>query len=165
MSRRRGKRSKARYYWDGLQFPATNVSDTLSSFELVGATAQEFMPGTVVAIRGSIWLGASSTSNSDVALKIMYLEINDAGTITGDHKGIDTHEEDIATRQLWTYYTTLTGATAGQPDDVRQIDLDVRSKLRLTPAGKKILVLLAQSEVSPRVSMSGYIRVCTRMDN
>lgn len=160
----RKRRKQRRYYWDGLQFPNTNVPSTVAVFELVGSTAQEFMPGTVQAIRGSICLVSTDTSATDVALKIMYVEVNDAQVMSGDHTGIDTHEEDIAQRQLWTYYTNIRGATAGQPDDVRQIDLNVRSKLRLDPAGKKLLVLLATANTTARCSISGYIRVCTMMD-
>ena len=157
--RRRGGGGKKRgYYWDGLQFPATTVPSTGASFELIGPTTQEFMPGTLVRIRGHLTLMSTDVSSTEVGMKIMYLEVNDAGTITGDAAGIDTHEEDIARRQLWTYYTTLRGATAGQPDDVARIEVDVKSKLKLEASGKMILALLADATTSSRASVSGYLR-------
>ena len=159
---RRGKRR--RYYWDGLQFPATNVPVANNVHVLVGTTAQEFMPGTVVRVRGSLCLMSTDSSATEVGMKLMYVEFNDAQTMSGDHLPIDTHEEDIAARQLWTYYTTIRGSTAGQPDDIRQIDLDVRSKVRLVPSGKMSLVLLSSATTTSRASISGYVRVCVLMD-
>ena len=161
MSRRRKAR---RYYWDGLQFPTTAIPVPGNAFELIGTTAQEFMPGTLVRVRGHLSVASTDVSGTEVAMKLMYVEVNDAQTMSGDHSAIDTHEEDIAIRQLWTYHTMIRGATAGQPDDVVRIEVDVKSKLRLEPHGKKLLLLLVAAGTAGRASMAGYLRCCVMMD-
>ncbi len=162
--RGRGRQAPRRgYYWDGLQFPITNISSAGTIFELVGPTAQEFMPGTIVRSRGHLTLknaGTDATNGGvEAALKMMYLEVNDAGTVTGDHQAIDTNEEDIARRQLWTYHTVMAqreGATV-QPDTVR-LEVDVRVKIKLEASGKMILALLADAAAGNRAQLSGYLR-------
>ncbi len=157
----RGKRRGAHrrgYYWDGLQFPTTAIPTTGVAFELIGPTAQEFMPGTLVRVRGHLSIASAGTGVSDVGLKLMYLEVNDAGTITGDHTAIDTHEEDIAMRQLWTYFTQVRGATSGQPDAQLEIEVDVKAKLKLVASGKWILALLADAVTTNQANMAGYLR-------
>ena len=163
-SRGRGGRKsgpKAGYYWDGLQWPATALTTAPSLFELIGPTAQEFMPGTLVSIRGFIALrGSHASSMGDVIHKIMYVEVNDAGTMTGDHAGIDTHEEDIAQRQLWTHHAVV-GHLDASPE-VITIEVEVKVKLKLEPHGKKILVLLADVVTNSTVTSSGYLRCLVR---
>ncbi len=171
MTRRRTSRgrSKRGYYWDGLQFPPTNIASTTSVFELVGSTAQEFMPATMVRIRGHLTLANNgsdaSTAGVDCGLKIMYVEADDALLMTGDHQGIDTHEEDIAARQLWTYHDRLhergtgTDTDGGKSTiDTVRIEIDVKVKIILVPSGKKLLVLLADASAANRLQLSGYIR-------
>ncbi len=153
---RAGRRSARRtgYYWDGLQWPATAISAGNTLFELIGPTAQEFMPGTLVRVRGHITLRPDTATDNEVVMKMMYLEVNDAGTITGDHQGIDTHEEDIAIRQLWTY-DYQQGTVQGQPVTA---EIDVRVKVKLSASGKFILALLADAVSGSRTSLSGYLR-------
>ncbi len=155
-----GRRRRARYYWDGLQFPITAVTVAGDVFEIVGSVQSESKPGTLVRIRGSLCIVANDTTATDVAFKILEVELNDAQAMTGDHIAIDTHEEDIAAPLLWSYYTSLRGATAGQPDDVRQIDIDVKSKRRINPSGKSSIVLLASATTAGRASCSGFLRCC-----
>ncbi len=155
-----GRRGSQRtgYYWDGLQFTKTTILSTGNAFVLVDATALEFMPSTLTRIRGQLALGAISTASNTVQLKILEAEVNDAGTMTGDHAGIDTHEEDIAVRQLWT--GTFMQQTVATDDGFASadIDIDVRVKLKLKASGKKLLLLLADATTSTRTEMAGYLR-------
>lgn len=151
----RGRQSGRRpgYYWDGIQLPATAVPAGAAQniIVLIDQTAQEFMPATLVRIRGNMWVHNSGTASDGGATvlnaKLMYLEVNDALTVTGDHQAIDTNEEDIAARQLW-QHTYRAGATvAGQEDEALVIDteIDVKAKLRLRASGKWLLVLLSET--------------------
>ena len=151
-------------YWDGLQWSTTGISTTTSAFVLVDSTAQEFMPATVVRIRGQVTVGHWGTSSTSAkgtcVMKIMYVEVNDAGTMTGDHSGIDTHEEDIAIRQLWAYQVTLNQtetATVAEGPFVN-VEVDVKSKIKLEPSGKKLLVLLIDADATNHIVVSGYVR-------
>ena len=159
----RGRQAPRRgYYWDGLQFANTDIGTTTVVFELIGPTAQEFMPGTLVRTRGHLTVinGGSDSTNgpTTVAMKLMYLEVNDAGTITGDHAAIDTHEEDIAMRQLWTHHHRLGQSVAAGPEEGLSIEVDVRAKVKLVASGKWILALLAQANNANRSQLSGYLR-------
>lgn len=120
------------------------------------------MPGTLVRIRGHISCinGGSDSVNgpTTLGLKIMYVEVNDAGTMTGDHAGIDTHEEDIAQRQLWTWHGRLGQSVAAGPEDRIHIEVDVRAKLKLIASGKFILALIADATPSNRAQIVGYLR-------
>jgi len=161
VSGRRGSRGRQAprrgYYWDGLQLPTTTLASPIVGV-LSGTTAQEFMPGTIVRCRGWLNFVSTATSATDVAAKIMYVEVNDAGTMTGDHAAIDTHEEDIANRQLWAYYGMVRGATAGQPDDVVRLEIDVRAKVKLVASGKWILALILGGTTGANASVAGQIR-------
>lgn len=164
-SGRRGGSSKKGTYWDGIQFPSTAIGSAGTVIELIAPTAQEFMPATMDRIRGHLWFqnGGSDadTGAVGVACKIMYLEINDAGTITGDHQGIDTHEEDIAQRQLWTYITQLPRANADTEEtknEIVRIEVDVRVSIKISSAGKHILALLADATAGNRANFGGYLR-------
>ncbi len=152
-------------YTDGLQWPLTNVPSTGVVLVLVDTTAQEFMPATLQRIVGYVDIANSgsdaATAGSDAAFKIMYVEVNDAQTMSGDHAGIDTHEEDIAQRQLWTFngrfHTMGANADAGDIDRLR-IPIDMRGKLKLEPHGKKLLVLIGDATASNRIQVTGYLR-------
>ncbi len=166
-SRRRsgGRGGRRGYYWDGIQFPLTNVSSSSTALELVGPVAQEFMPATMVRIRGHLTFSNSgsdsATAGAELAAKIAYVELNDAGVITGDLAAIDTHEEDIAVRQLWTYYSRFqaagANADAGDIDRVR-IEIDVKVKIRLEASGKKSLWLFTDASPTNRMQVAGYLR-------
>ncbi len=159
-------RSRKRVYTDGLQWPLTNIGASNTLFELIGTTAQEFMPAKLDRIIGNMTLANSgsdaATAGVDVGLKIMYVEVNDAQTITGDHKGIDTNEEDIAQRQLWAWHGRLQtmGAAADASDiDVIQFDIDTHGSLTLEPHGKKLLLLIADATAANRAQITGNIRI------
>ena len=164
-SRRRsgGRASRKGYYWDGVQWPNANISATGTELELVNPIAQEFMPSTLVRIRGFVQFSNTgsdaATGGADLGAKILYVEVNDAGAVTGDHAAIDTHEEDIARRQLWTYFTRFPagGSTSAASETVR-IEVDVRVKIKLEASGKNILLLLLQATNSNRIATAGYLR-------
>lgn len=129
-------------------------------FELIGPTAQEFMPATLERIRGSITLmNISAAGPTEAYLKIMYVEVNDAGTITGDHAGLDTHEEDIAVRQLWTGVRLIGSAEAGPTEEQSvHIDIDVKARVRIKTSGKAILALIMDTDANSRLVTMGYLR-------
>ena len=158
-----GRGGRKGFYWDGLQFARTALTTTDSVFVLVDTTAQEFMPATVVTVRGTIiWDqgGSSGASPCTGHAKLMYVEVNDAQSMTGDHSAIDTHEEDIAQRQLWTDTARFTGlATAGDNGAYWRSELDVKAKIKLEPHGKKLLVLLVAATAANIMGLTGYIRV------
>ena len=164
--RRRGagsRTSKRRgYYWDGINWPNTAIASAGTIFEVIGPTAQEFMPGTLVRVRGQVTLmnsGANkAASGISYGLKLMYVEINDAGTVTGDHQGIDTHEEDIAQRQLWARMGRLSVTDASANDASIDIEVDVKAKLKLRASGKWILALLADANADTKLEMTGGLR-------
>ncbi len=160
VSRRRQKRG---YYWDGIQFVSTGIATAGAVFVLVDTVAQEFMPATCVRIRGHVtvghWGSASMTAKGQVFMKIMYVEVNDAQAMTGDHSGQDSHEEDIAQRQLWTYSELFPEAIGEVGQGLSsQIEIDVKSKIRLEPHGKKLLVLIVDAVAVNHIVISGYVR-------
>ncbi len=166
-SRRRGKGGRGGkrrlYYWDGIQIARSAVDTALTPIELIGPIQQEFHGGTLVRVRGWISLenagSAGAGSGATVVLKLMYLEVNDAGNLTGDATPIDTNEEDIAARQLWMYSGRFDKlAIAGDVVQGQQIEVDVKSKVKLAPAGKHILVLLAEANVANVVGITLYLR-------
>ena len=158
----RGSRPRRGYYWDGLQFGSTAITTSGASFELINPTAQEFMPGTLVRIRGNLTLQNAGSDkvngNVSVGLKIMYLEVNDAGTITGDSAGIDTHEEDIARRQLWTHHALLGSSGSTSNWATQFLPVDIKAKVKLESSGKMILALLADASQTNRAVIAGYLR-------
>ncbi len=131
-------------------------------FELIGPVAQEFMPGTLVRIRGWVTLANSgankAASGVSYGMKIMYVEVNDAGTMTGDHQALDTHEEDIANRQLWARAGRLSVTDASANDASVDIEIDVKAKLKLRASGKWILALLLDTNADSKLESTGYIR-------
>ncbi len=156
-----GRRGRKRgTYWDGLQWPQTAIVTTGTLFELVGSTAQEFMPATLVSIRGSISLMCVSAAGPvEAYMKILYVELNDAGTMTGDHAGLDSHEEDIAARHLWSGVRLIGSAEAGPTEEQSvHIDIDVKAKLKLDSGGKKALILLMDTNSDSRLVSMGYLR-------
>ena len=173
MSRKSGARRflksggrKAGFYWDGLQVPSTNVTTAGVVNVIVDTTAQEFMPATVVSVRGFLNLTADGSDAANgrvrIAAKIMYVEVNDAQVMTGDHNAIDTHEEDIAQRQLWSYSSLLPANQSGGAAAFENVELNVKTSIRMEPHGKKLLVLLLQSDVANRARFALYSRVLLR---
>ncbi len=160
--RRSGGHARAKkrgYYWDGLQWPSTTLTTAGVAFVLVDTTAQEFMPATVERVRGFIsYRCFHATETGIVGMKVMYVEVNDAQTITGDHAAFDTHEEDIAQRQLWTHHG-MVGALDEPGPNVITIEVDIKVKIKLEPHGKKLLILFAEVTTANAVASVGYLRV------
>ncbi len=145
MARRTG------YYWDGIQVPRTTVGTTSSVIVLVDTTAQEFMPATLMSVRGTLTFSMSADTVNECAAKMVYVEVNDAQAMTGDWAAFDTHEEDIAQRQLWTAQY-MQPATASRFS--RDYEFNVKTKLKLSSAGKHLLVLLVQAKSATRTDFS-----------
>lgn len=103
---------------------------------------------------------ASDVQNTTLGLKMMYVELDDAGAMSGDHTAIDTHEEDIAARQLWTYHTSFPATVAGAETEgpVVTVEVDVKVKIKIFPSGKHALLLLADASATNSVQMAGYLR-------
>ncbi len=159
-SRQSGKRPT--YYWDGIQWPSTTITTGQTIFEIVAPTAQEFMPATVERIRGFVCLrGIHATSETTVGQKLGYYEIDDAGNITGDVSAIDTHEEDIALRHLWSAHSILSAEDQPGPSVVN-IEIDVRAKVKLSASGKMILALLQEVASASTAVSAGYLRCLLR---
>ena len=59
------------YYWDGLQSVLTAVTATPLVLRLVEPGAQEFMPATLVRIRGTIALMPTVDTSNTVLMKIL----------------------------------------------------------------------------------------------
>ncbi len=141
-----------------MQWPQTALSATDIVLVLVDTTAQEFMPATLMRIRGNVTLRSfHATQNTRITMKILYVEVNDAQSMTGDHSSLDTHEEDIAIRQLWTYSTVMP-ALDELGGLIKDVEIDVKAKLKLDPSGKKLLVLLARADSGSQALLSGYLR-------
>ncbi len=159
-------RSKPTYKWTGLQWSPTDVGTAGVAFVLAGGVEVErYGKCTVERVRGFIrCANTDSDSLNGVArlgLKMMALEINDAGTKTGDDSGLDTDEEDIAKRQLWTYYTVLEPEEDAYNDVVR-IEIDVKVRIFLMHP-KQELMLLADCAVNDRLRVDGYLRVLLKL--
>ncbi len=159
-SRRRsgGRGGRKGYYWDGVQFPRTAIVSGGNAQILVDSPAQEFMPATVVRIRGHMVYTPSSDAVNEVFSKIAYVEVNDAGNITGDMAGIDTSEEDIAVRQLWTHVYGQAAVTLSARR-TSTVEVDVKVKIKLESSGKKKLILFIDTVTTGRTDVSGYLRV------
>ena len=137
--RKRGGGGKRGFYWDGIQVPLTALTATDSVVVIVDATAQEFMPATLMRIRGDLTFMPTTDTSNVCRWKIMYVEINNAGTMTGDHNAFDTHEEDIAQRQLHAGQFVQSTSTGREPG---HFEIDVKAKLKLDSASKKLLVMI-----------------------
>ena len=147
------------YYWDGIQIPNTNLGASIAAPVIVDTTAQEFMPATLIRVRGHLSLKATTSTANVVRAKMMYVEVNDAQVMTGDHAPIDTHEEDIAQRQLWTHqYIQSAINTNGSVD----VPIDVKAKLKLEPHGKKLLVILIEAANTTRTEFALNVRCLLR---
>ncbi len=141
--RRRGAVARrGSYVWHGVNVSEVSVTSAETFFVLVGAAHQEKEPGTLVRIRGHVALRGNVATSNTVLFKIQYVEINDAGAVTGDASANDNDEEDIAQRILWSYvYTQPSAADAGDQPAVT-IELDIKAKLKLFVGGKHELLMM-----------------------
>ena len=115
------------------------------------------MPATLMSVRG--WMTYIQTADTAVhfASKMMLVEYDDAGAMPMDHEAIDTDEEDIARRQLWTYYGYFNPRAATTREQIT-IEVNVKIKIRIPSAGKHALVVVSDAEVTNRVFIAGYLR-------
>ncbi len=158
---------KPTFKWSGLQVGSTDVPTTGVAFVLVGGVEIErYGKCTVMGVRG--WMEFAN-SDSDAAngvvranAKLMKLQINDAGTLTGDDQAIDTNEEDIAKRQLWTYQSILTKQLADGLTHRRVQSVEVRVKVVLGHP-KEELVMLCDSSASNRLQVNLYLRALLKL--
>ena len=168
-SGRGGTRSPSRrsYYWAGVQWPTTAVPVSTSQLVLtmLDNTASEFMPGTLIRIRGVINLQNGGTGGDagfvEVGLKILDHQVNDALTLGADDRAIDTHEEDIARRHLWADYAFLPQAitdTAERESPPLRIVVDVKAKVKIQASGKQFVSLFMSASAVNRAETSGYLR-------
>ena len=165
--RSRATKSKPTYKWSGLQAGSTDVSTSGTAFVLVGGTeVEQYGKCTVVSVRGTLEV---ANSDSDAAngvvkygIKLMKLNINDAGTITDDAFGIDSHEEDIAKRQLWTQHGVLTKQLADGATHRRQFILNVGVFVILANP-KEELIMLLDAGNADRLQANCYLRVLLKL--
>ncbi len=121
------------------------------------------MSRTGVSIRG--WLTYSNSGSAAdigqvrVVSKILVASLLDSGGVSDDTKAIDTHEEDIAWRQLWTYSTLLESPAVILEGRNLTIEVNVKVKFKLPNDGKHALVMMTQSDVVNRATLTGYLRV------
>ncbi len=127
-------------------------------FVIIDGFQSEFHPGTLVRVRGQIAYRATLATSNNVLAKMMYVEVNDAQTMSGDHSAIDTHEEDIAQHIIWQHtYMQPSAADAGDQDAVT-IEVDVRAKVKLSASGKMILALIIGGANNARTNVSVNLR-------
>ncbi len=156
MTRRRtgrgGRRPPVSYRWTGVQ--ASNIA--LSSTDTAVVLLDDIdinEAGTLVRIRGHlIWEAITATGNL-LRAKLLYMEINDAAAITGDHSASDTSREDIAARILWEH-TWVQSAINTEP--AVDVEIDVKAKMRLRLGEKFVMALLlfATSASRSRASLN-----------
>ena len=168
MSVRRRSRGRAKptYKWSGLQWENIAVSANGVALILVGGVEIErYGKCTVQAIRGGMTFHNTDSDAAGgvvrVGAKIGVYNVNDAGTLTDDVAGLDTHEEDISKRQLWTY-TDFFRASATNLTVERRVEVYVKAGIILGDA-KSELMLVANSSVVNRVRVTGYLRALIRL--
>ncbi len=147
-----------RFRWDGLQWPPTNLTTAATVFVLVDAVAVEFMPATMVSVRGILTFQATSTASNRVVAKLLAIHVNDAGTMTDDITGIDTDEEDIAVRQLWTYSYAQPTVATDNGKKTESVEVVVKTKIALPASGKTLIALVMNAQVTTRSESIGYLR-------
>ncbi len=163
-SSRRGASARRRgYYWDGVQSSEVVVTAADSFFILIDGIDQEQHPGTLVRVRGSIALRATTATSNAVFFKLMYLPITDAGAIPGDDSAIDQSEEDIAARQLWTHVHMQGDAPAAGEQPAVVIEVDIKAKLKLWVSGKQELFLLVRGVNNARTNVIVNLRALIMM--
>lgn len=139
------------------------MGSTDSFFVLIDGVDMEQNPGTLVRIRGTIALRATTATSNAVFFKMLYVPIDDAGNVPGDDSAIDIHEEDIAARQLWNYvYIQPDAATAGHQPTVN-VEVDIKAKLKLWVSGKQELMLFVRGVNNARTNVIVNLRALIMM--
>ncbi len=162
----RSRRAAPVYKWTGLQAGNTAITTGGVAFVIVsGVEIERYGRCTLERIVGHLTFrmtdSDAGTGPSRVAVKVMKLAINDAATLTGDDQAIDTDEEDIAKRQLWSYFSTMEPETASY-FDVRPIEIDIRVRVKLLHP-KEEVILLTDVSVNNRVLMDVNLRALLRL--
>jgi len=170
MTRRRtgrgsGAKKRTQTYWAGIQFPTTAITTGRLINVLVDKTVGEFMSRTIVSVRGWITYANHGSDSVNgpvrVASKLGLVDANDAGTLN-EFQPLDTDQEDIARRQLWTYSTIIpqTELNAGE-GRVIQVEINVKVKIKLPPTGKALFVMVHSADITNRAVIAGYLRALT----
>ncbi len=134
-----------------------------SFFVLLDGIDAEHHPGTVVRIRGSIALRATTATSNAVFFKLLYLPIDDAGAVPGDDSAIDIHEEDISARQLWTHVHMQGDASAAGLQPAITLDIDIKAKIRIIVTGKHEMLLLVRGVNNARTNVIVNLRALVQM--
>ena len=170
VARRTHNRIKPRYAWAGLQVNTTTDIPTAGVVAVLvaGTFVERHGSVTVQRIRGDLQIMNDDTDAANgavnVAYKVMKIEINDAGTITGDHNALDTHEEDIAARILDQGLFRLGAAAASDfVDTWQRVHLDIKAKVRVHHA-KEEVVLLLDSSVANRARFLCNLRALCKIN-
>ena len=154
-----GRRRKRTYLWDGIQITNQAVLVTSSPNQIAGIAAKG-SPVTIVSIRGWLtWEAITSTGNA-LRAKILLVEMNDADAMTGDHAAFDSHEEDIAVRQLWTHEWIQSAINTVGTETVA---VHVKTKIKMSGSSKQALVLLQEGTSTNRTRISMYLRCLAEM--
>ncbi len=166
-SRGRSRPSKPTYKWSGLQVGSTDVPITGVAFVLVGGTEIErYGKCTVVAVRGFVEVANGDTDSANgvvrFGLKLMKLPIDDAGLLTGDDQGLDSDEEDIAKRQLWSWHGLLDKRLADGNTQRRVQEVYVKVGVILGHP-KEELILLLDASVGNRLQANCGLRVLLKL--
>ncbi len=166
-SRRRSSGSKQKYFWGGIQLPATNVGTGGVTAIILGTSDSFLNPGVIRSIRGTLEVtnGGSDKASGAVqwGAKIMVVELNDSFTMSGDNAGIDTDVEDIARRQLWTGHGVIPAVAAATPERPTRFDLNVKVAAKWEGSGKVGLLLIIDASVVNRIQFNCYIRALIAM--
>ena len=163
-----GGGSRRRFAWDGIQVGSTGVAQAGAALVLVDGTTVENRPGTVTRIVGDITLGnwgtAAEAAKVAYFCKILVVELNDAGAMSGDHAGLDTNEEDVGARQLWTAAGLLpeSATDVGENEGYVNLHIDVKGQQKIPPGGKHALVMLIDADGDNRLVIAAYVRVLMR---
>ncbi len=168
-SGRGSRRAPVRYTLGGVQWPTTDIS-TLGVALVVVSELHVERHGqlTVERIRGNVHIFNSDTDATgggvQVAAKILLVELDDAGAVTGDHSGIDTHEEDIAVRHLWMQNVRCSANAVADEfrDGGYNLEVDVKVRIKIS-SPKQALLLFMASNVSNRGQSCGYLRSLLRV--
>jgi len=156
MARGKGRGAVRKYHWDGIQMPRTAVVTAVSLAVLIDPTESDFIPATVVRVRGVLSFIPVADTVNECRAKMLYVELNDAGSMSGDHAAIDTDSEDIAQRILWQGQHAQPATTLRQ---VTHLDIDMKAKLRIDASSKKALVIIFQATTTARTDMILNARV------
>lgn len=162
---RRGRSSapKRKSHWYGIQSVTTTLPVTASKavFVMIPATRAEHGPLTCVAIRGTVSLWNVSTGTRyTAAAKIAKYELEDGGAIAQDIFPLDTHEEDIARRQIWTTMLRMQHQNTAIPGgNEHTINININVKIIIGSSGKEELGLFLQQSHASDTNIQALVNL------